>query len=98
MPRTPSAIPNRQIHTTLPPDLLRQVEAHLGIPPGTPFPHGAFQSFLVGLLRSHFEDQTLDLAPYLDTRAGEVIVKGSAVSISRLILHLRQCRLPPNAK
>lgn len=61
-------------------------------------PFGAYQTFFLNLLRSFFETEELDLAPYLGTESGACIVRGRSYTIRSLRRHLSLYTPPENIK
>ena len=93
MPRSANVTPNRHLHTTLPADLAARLEAYLWSESEGKVPRSAIQTFLISRIREFFENREIDLAPYLNTPAGEAIIQGRDPAIARLIRHLETCRV-----
>lgn len=89
MPRKAAAIPNRRVHTTLPPELATRLELFLWSESENRVPKSALQSFLVERISEFFNHRTVDLAPYLRTNPGEVIITANEYSLFKLINHLK---------
>ncbi len=89
MPRKAALVPNRHIHTTLPPELATRLELFLWSESEGRVPKSAMQSFLIQRISEYFNMRELDLAPYLGTLPGELVVSGNDHTLSRLINHLK---------
>lgn len=89
MPRPPAIIPNRHVHTTLPPELATRLELFLFSEAEQRVPKGAMQQFLIQRISEFFSHRSVDLSPFLRTNPGEVVVSGSDHSLSTLINHLK---------
>lgn len=90
MPRKAAAVPNRHIHTTFPPQLADRLELYLYSESEGRVPKAALQAFLVERVSEFFNHRTLDLAPYLRTNPGEVVVSANEHSLFKLINHLKE--------
>lgn len=90
MPRKAALVPNRHIHTTLPPNLADRLELYLFSDSEGRVPKAALQQFLIERISEFFTNRTVDLAPYLRTNPGEVIVSANEHSMFKLINHLKE--------
>lgn len=90
MSRRPSLNPKRPITMYLPPELLDRVEEELYSELEGRVPHGKYSEFFSELLRKHFNETELDLAPYLGKLPGEVTVRGDKFSLALLIKKLEK--------
>lgn len=84
MARRPNPIPSEQLNVALPLDVHTRLSAELYSDLEGRVPHGAYSRFLVELLRRHFAEQSLDLAPWLGAPAGAFVVSGNPETIIRL--------------
>jgi hypothetical protein len=84
MPKPPNLIPTKQLNVALPLPVFSQLMLHLNSDVEGRVPHGAYSRFLTELLRQHFEQGELDLAPYLGVPAGIYTVRGDAVTLEIL--------------
>ena len=86
MPKPANLIPSQQLNLALPLPLYLKVTEHLYSELEGRVPHGAFTRFFSELLRSHFEDEQLDLAPWLgqDIPGNTYLVRGNPVTVAAL--------------
>ena len=85
MSRRPNLIPSIQLNVALPLDVHTQLSAHLYSELEGRVPFGAYQKFLVDLLRLHFRGKELELSPYIPNAVpGAFIVKGPVDAILAL--------------
>ena len=66
MSRRPNPIPSVQLNVALPLDVHTRLSAHLSSELEQRVPFGAYQRFLVELIRERFDGKSLDLAPFLE--------------------------------
>ena len=86
MPKPPNLIPSKQLNVALPLPVFTRLMLHLNSDLEGRVPHGAWSRFLVELLRQHFDQAELDLAPWLgeDIPVGLYLVRGEAATIAAL--------------
>lgn len=86
MPKPPNLIPSKQLNVALPLPLLTQLNLELYSELEGRVPHGAYSRFLVDLLRKHFNEEVMDLGPYLGTDfpVGVYLVQGTPETIDAL--------------
>lgn len=82
MGRRANLIPTIQLNVGLPLDVHTRLSAFLYSELEGRVPLGAYQRFLSDLIRSHFSEKSLDLAPYVPNAApGAFIIHGSPEAI-----------------
>jgi hypothetical protein len=84
MARTPSLVPSVKLTTALPLDVITQLNAHLYSELEGRVPFGSHQRFFTEQIRAFFSDKHLDLAPYLGTSPGAIVVSGTPEAIELL--------------
>lgn len=84
MAKRPNLIPSQQLNVALPLPLYTQLTARLYSELEGRVPHGAYSRCLIDLLRGHFSDKHLDLAPWAGAAPGAFIVSGSPEAIRAL--------------
>ena len=84
MSRRPNVIPSQQLNVALSLDLYMKLSAHLYSELEQRVPFGAYSRFISQLLRQHFSEQRLDLAPFLDCAPETLIINGSPEAIATL--------------
>ncbi len=84
MPRPPSLIPTRKLHTAIPEPDLARLELHLFSELEGRVPHAAYSSFFLERIREFFSWKALDLAPWADSPPGAFVVRGPAEAIRAL--------------
>lgn len=89
MPRPPSLIPMRHLHTTIPQPLWDQLEERLFSNLEGTVPRGDLQNLIIQLLRRHLTWQELDLSPFLLTMPGEATVLADPRVCELLIKYLK---------
>ncbi len=89
MPKPAAIVPNRHIHTTIPPDLAVRMELYLYSEVEGRAPKGAIQQFLIQRIREFFDLKSLDLSPFLGSQPGEHLVQGNTHTIFLLLNHLK---------
>lgn len=82
--KRPNVIPSQQLNVALPLPLYTQLSAHLYSELEGRVPHGAYSRFLIELLRGHFSDGRLDLAPWAGVAPGAFIVSGPPEALDAL--------------
>lgn len=89
MSRRPNPIPSLQLNVALPLDVHTRLSAHLYSELEQRVPHGAYQKFLVELIRERFDGSALDLAPFIEgLPAGVFRVSGTVEAIACLRMQL----------
>jgi len=89
MSRRPNPIPSVQLNVALPLDVHTRLSAHLYSELEQRVPFGAYQRFLVELIRERFDGRSLDLAPFIAGLPADVFrVSGTAEAIECLRLQL----------
>lgn len=89
MSRRPNPIPSIQLNVALPIDVHTRLSAHLYSELEQRVPHGAYQKFLVELIRERFDGSALDLAPFIDGLPADVFrVSGTVEAIECLRMQL----------
>jgi len=84
MSKRANVIPSQQLNVALPLPLYTQLSAHLYSELEGRVPHGAYSRFLIDLIRGYFQDNRLDLAPFVGSTPGAFIVQGSPESVGSL--------------
>lgn len=84
MARRPNPVPSEQLNLALPLPVYTQLTTHLWSDLEQRVPHGAYSRFITDLLRLYFTEKRLDLAPYVGSEPGALIVNGSPQAIERL--------------
>lgn len=84
MSKHKNLIPSQPLNVALPLPLYVQIQAHLFSDLEGRVPYGAPSSFIINLVRGHFTNQHLDLAPFLGAAAGAYVVSGSPEAIAAL--------------
>jgi hypothetical protein len=92
MPRRAAITPNRILTTSLPADLATRVELLLWSDVEGKIPYGAWQEFLVKLIREYFANRNMDLGPFLNSLPGVHVISGSDHTLSALLTHLKTRR------
>lgn len=85
MSRRPNAIPSVMLNVALPLDVHTQMNLHLYSDLEGRVPQGAYQRFLVELIRERLTGKVLDLTPYIpEAMPGVFQVSGNVESILAL--------------
>ena len=84
MPKRPYLIPSQQLNVALPRPLYEQLAAHLFSPLEGRVPYKANSDFMVGLLRDFFSQRQLDLAPWVGSTPGQLLLTGSEAAVESL--------------
>ena len=84
MGRRPNLIPSIALNVALPLDVHTLLSAHLYSDLEGRVPHASYQRFLVELIRERLTGDFLDLAPWLGSTPGALIVNGTNESIKAL--------------
>jgi hypothetical protein len=82
--KRPNVIPSQPLNVALPLPLYVQLSAHLYSELEGRVPHGAFSRFMINLLRAHFTEQELDLAPWTGVAPGAYVLHGSPETLEAL--------------
>jgi hypothetical protein len=82
--KRPNIIPSQQLNVALPLPLYTQLSAHLYSELECRVPHGAFSRFLIELLRARFSEESLDLAPWVGSAPGAMVVTGQPATLGAL--------------
>jgi hypothetical protein len=82
--KRPNAIPSQPLNVALPLPLYIQLGAYLFSDLEQRVPHGAYSRFMIDLLRGHFTEQSVDLAPWTGAAPGAFLVRGSPEAITAL--------------
>lgn len=79
MPKQKNLVPTRLLNVALPLPVYTQLLLHLNSDLEGRVPHGAWSRFLSELIKAHFEESTLDLAPFAgpEIPAGIYTVRGA---------------------
>lgn len=88
MSKRKNLIPSQPLNVALPLPLYVQINAHLFSELEGRVPYGAPSTFIINLVRGHFTNQHLDLAPFVGSAAGAYVISGSPEAIKALQLHL----------
>lgn len=98
MPRRAAIIPNRKLTTTLPPELLDQLDEFLFSSVEGRVPQGAYQKWISERIREFFSREYLDLGPHLAELPDYHLVYGRADTIAALSVLLNKesclCKAP----
>ncbi len=84
MSRKANLIPSKQLNVALPMPLYTQLALALYSDLEQRVPYGAFSAFLSERVREYFTHQHLDLAPFLGSESGALIVSGTPEAIAAL--------------
>lgn len=90
MPRRPNPIPSKMLNLAVPMDLHAKVTAHLYSELEQRVPLGAYQGLICALLREYFAGAALDLAPYVGSAPGALLVRGTKESVEALTHFLQR--------
>lgn len=90
MSKSPNMIPSQQLNVALPLPLYAQLGAHLYSELEGRVPYGAYSRFLIDLLRGHFTENHLDLAPWVGSTPGAFVLHGSPEAVTALHRLLNQ--------
>lgn len=88
MPRPRLIMPTVQINMRIAQDLIAKMNLELFSELEQRVPFAAQQKFLTTLLQQHFEEDVLDLAPWLGTPSGVFRIRGNPEVLSALSTHL----------
>ena len=77
-------VPSQQLNLAVPSDLFARLSLHLYSELEQRIPHGAFSRFICEQIREHFAHRYLDLAPFLGSESGVLIVQGHPEAIEQL--------------
>ena len=84
MSRKANLIPSKQLNVALPLPTFTQLSLELFSDLEQRVPHGAFSAFLTDRIREYFAHQHLDLAPFIGSESGALIVSGTPEAIQAL--------------
>jgi len=86
MPKPPNLIPSKQLNLALPLPIFTRLSLELNSDLEGRVPHGAYSRFLGELIRNHFEQGEVDLAPWLgeDIPAGIYVLRGPKEALEAL--------------
>lgn len=90
MSRRANPIPSKLLNLALPLDIHTRLSAQLYSDLEQRVPHAAYSRFLVELLRRHWGETHLDLAPWLGTHPGSMTVTGTPETLAALCKHLEE--------
>lgn len=84
MARKPNVIPSSVINITLPFPERSQLDFYLYSELEERIPIGAYKEFFSARIREFFNQKTLDLAPYVGSGPGTMIIRGDEEAILAL--------------
>ena len=90
MSRRPNPIPSKMLNLAVPMDLHAKLTAHLYSEVEGRVPLGAYQYLICNLLREYFSGGQLDLAPFVGSAPGSLILRGTKETVEALRLHLEK--------
>jgi len=88
MSRPAAVIPGVKLTTQIPQDLHQAFERMMWSPLQNCVPRGTWSSFISTAIRDLLRTEQLDLAPYLDSFPGDLIVRGHPEAIRALTKRL----------
>lgn len=89
MGRPASIEPSEDVRVRLDPKVKVKVDLWLHSEVEGRVPYGAYRTFFTELIRRFFEEKDLDLAPFLGSEPGALIVRGSPLALAKLINQLK---------